>query len=178
MEAHTYSPVVCSCIGTWSCRLSLWSPCWRPVRTQTGRGVCPAPSWSASVDPKPENCPAGSARPAPPGFPQTLQRRRTETEYQQSCSKSEHTVSHKMEGETRLTYGMPYRMVSKYFNEFHLKHTTGTLICSESWQLEQCGWHLTLQHGEMHSIIRSLGNTEHHLQTIFNLSFTLLTTGQ
>lgn len=44
--------------------------------------------------------------------------------------------------------------------------------------VQHYGLHLTLQHGEMHGIISPLGNSEHHLQTIFNLSLTLLTTRQ
>lgn len=90
-EANTHSPVVCFCTGTWFCRRSLWSPCWRPGRTQTGRGVCLGPSWSVSVDPRPGNCPAGWARPAPPDFPQTLKQRKV---WSITVFKDEHTVSH------------------------------------------------------------------------------------
>lgn len=69
-----HSPVVYSCTGTWFCRLSLLSLCWRPVRTQRGRGAGLFPFWSASEDPRPGNCPAGWARPAPPGSPRTLRK--------------------------------------------------------------------------------------------------------
>lgn len=73
IQADTHSPVVCSCTGTWFFQSSLLSPCWKPARAQRGRGVGRAPFWSANADPKPGSCPAGSARPAPPGSPRNLQ---------------------------------------------------------------------------------------------------------
>lgn len=33
---------------------------------------------------------------------------------------------------------------------------------------------LTFQHGEVHGVVGSLGNTQHHLQAVFDLAFTFL----
>lgn len=68
--------------------------------------------------------------------------------------------------DTKQMYGMP-------------RYEKRQLLQALSYILVQhYGQYVTLQHGEMHGIISPLGNTEHHLQAIFNLSLTLLTARQ
>ena len=65
-------PVACSCKHI-SCVLkSLWSPCWKPRRSQKGIGVAPVPSGSATWGPTLERHLVKSAPPARPSSRQTL----------------------------------------------------------------------------------------------------------
>lgn len=52
------------------------------------------------------------------------------------------------------------------------------LVNSVNCTLSKFTFLLTFQHAEVHGIVGFLGHAEHDLQTIFNLSFTLLTTRQ
>lgn len=151
-------PSVCSCRGISFVQMSLWSPCWRWATAQRGRGDGPSLSWSKTLAPKPERSPGEGAHLEPPDPPQDL------------MGASQWISQYKS-----VFYYMYYSVCTTNAHSY-LNRRLQRLLHNKIFQLllqKKC---ITFQHADMHCIVCSLWDAQHHIQAFFYLTFPLFTT--